>query len=393
MNILNLSRKTITRLAIITCLGGFSFGTILYSDSVDAGEGVSPQPAATPRRRSMAKKAVTPSSPKKYSDFPHGVQAHQMECGSCHKFPSANWEAVRPKESAFQDITDYPKHESCVGCHKQQFFKGRPPTICSICHTNPGPRDSSRHPFPNPRELFDKSPKGEKAPDSDFAIAFPHDKHIEIVSGDGKPPYKPAKSEESCWVCHTTYQPAGESPDEFISKPPANNGDAFWLKKGTFKTTPIGHATCFTCHSVDSGMTPAPTNCNTCHKLRPQQPPPDFDAKAAAVMGADKIMLTQWRHRESAGTFRHEFSMHADMECATCHTVAKMNTLDVQTKKVPISACATCHVTATLADGGTLNYETDQRKKNPSFQCVKCHVSYGRLPIPKSHLDALEAAK
>src|SRR5690242_5184196 len=134
MNILNLSRKTITRLAIITCLGGFSFGTILYIDSDDAGERVSPQPAATPRRRSTAKKAVTQSSPKKYSDFPHSVQAHQMECGSCHKFPSSNWEAVRPKESGFQDITDYPKHESCVGCHKQQFFKGRPPTICSICH-------------------------------------------------------------------------------------------------------------------------------------------------------------------------------------------------------------------------------------------------------------------
>jgi hypothetical protein len=393
MNVLNFSRKTITRLAVITCLCGFSFGTMFYSRPADAGMAVSPDPTPTPRRRATARRPAAPAAPKKYSDFPHSVTAHQMECAKCHKFPSPNWEAVRDKDKAFPDITDYPKHESCVGCHKQQFFKGRPPTICTICHTNPGPRDSSRHPFPNPRELFDKSPKGQKAPDSDFAVSFPHDKHIEIVTGEGDPPYKPAKGEESCWVCHTTYQPAGDSADEYVAKPPSNLGDAFWLKKGTFKTTPIGHTTCFTCHSADSGLSPAPTDCNTCHKLRPKDPPPDFDAKLAALMGADKIMLAQWRHRESAGAFRHEFSMHADMDCATCHTVAQMNTVDYKTKKVPISSCATCHVTATVADGGALNYEADQRQKNPSFQCVKCHVAYGKLPIPKSHLDALEAAK
>ena len=214
--------------------------------------------------------------------------------------------------------------------------------------------DNSRHPFPNPRELFDKSPKGQKAPDSDFAISFPHDKHIDVVTGEGKPPYKPAKGEESCWVCHNTYQPAGESADEYVTKPPADLKDAYWLKKGSFKTTPIGHTVCFTCHSLDSGITPTPQDCNTCHKLRPPQPPPDFDPAIAAKMSiADKIMLTQWRHRESAGAFRHEFSMHADLDCSTCHTVAKMNTLDAKTKKVPISACATCHATATVADGGS----------------------------------------
>lgn len=393
MNIINFSRRTISRLAVVACLCGFAFGTMFYSRSATAVTGAAaPEPTATPRRRTAAKPKAPAAKPN--PDFPHNAKAHQIACSNCHKFPSPNWNKVRPEDQAFQDITDYPKHESCVGCHKQLFFKGRPPTVCSICHTNPGPRDSSRHPFPNPRELFDKSPKGQKAPDSDFAISFPHDKHVDVVTGEGNPPYKPAKGEESCWVCHSTYQPAGESPDEYVTKPPANLGDAFWLKKGTFKTTPIGHTVCFTCHSMDSGLTPTPQDCNTCHKLRPQQPPPDFDPAVAAKMSiADKIMLTQWRHRESAGAFRHEFSVHADLDCSTCHTVATMNTLDVKTKKVPISACAMCHATATLADGGALNYEADQRKKNPAFQCVKCHITYGKLAIPDSHLKALEAAK
>lgn len=344
--------------------------------------------------------ARTPAPKPNYRDFPHSAKAHQIECSTCHKFPSANWNKIRPEGEAFADITDYPKHESCVNCHKAQFFKGRPPAICSICHTRPGPRDSSRHPFPNPRELFDKSPKGQKAPPSDFQIGFPHDKHIEIVSMHGgdrgvfrTAAYR-AAAEESCAVCHKTYQPQGDSKDEYFTPAPADLGDKFWLKKGTFKTTPIGHTVCFTCHSADSGMEPAPTNCGMCHKLRQPWPPPDFDAKLAAQMKVtDRIVLTQWRNRISAGAFRHEFEMHSSMECATCHTVATMNTLDAKTRKVPISACATCHATPSVDDGGALNFEFDKRQKDPKFQCVKCHVAYGKLPVPASHTQALDAAK
>ncbi len=122
-----------------------------------------------------------------YSEFPHNTKAHRLECSKCHKFPSSNWKTVRKGSDAFPDITDYPKHDSCVGCHMQQFFKGATPKICSICHTNPGPRNGSRHPFPNPREIFDQSAKGKKA-ESDFVVSFPHDKHIEIVSANSDKP-------------------------------------------------------------------------------------------------------------------------------------------------------------------------------------------------------------
>jgi hypothetical protein len=60
-----------------------------------------------------------------------------------------------------------------------------------------------------------------------------------------------------------------------VTTPPTDLPEgAFWLKKGTFKTVPRDHALCFTCHSVDGGIEPMPSNCAACHKL----PPPGLDA-------------------------------------------------------------------------------------------------------------------
>ena len=337
---------------------------------------------------------------RKYSEFPHDVKAHRIDCASCHKFPSPNWERVRAKDAAFPDITDYPKHESCLNCHRQQFFRGTPPVICSICHVNPGPSDSRRHPFPNPREVFDLSAKGKRAV-SDFAISFPHDKHIDIVSRrTGQPldvfvkaSWRRPAAEESCSVCHKTLQPQGDAADEYVTAPPAKLGDAFWLKKGTFKSTPTGHTTCFTCHSADTGIAPAPTDCATCHKIKPPMPESDFDPKLAAAIGVtEKVVLDAWKRRDSSGTFRHEWSSHADQSCSNCHNVAAMNTLVASTKKVSITSCNTCHITATSDDGGALNFEIDARNKNPKFECTKCHVAFGKKAVPPSHIKAVEDA-
>lgn len=339
----------------------------------------------------------------KFTDFSHSVRQHSnLACSSCHKFPSGNWKSVRKKTEAFPDVTEYPKHESCLSCHRQQFFGSAKPTICSICHTNPSPNNSTRHPFPNPREVFDLSAKGKQAI-SDFAVSFPHDKHIEIVTqnrileGEWIRASFTAKpnlfSEESCSVCHQTLQPQGKSDDEFITKPPAKLGDGFWLKKGTFKTSPVNHAKCFSCHSAETGILPAPQTCATCHKLAPKQTKTDFDAKFASTVGdLDKTTLLAWRKRDSSATFRHEFSSHSDLECASCHNAATINTLDFATKKVAVTSCNMCHITATSDDGGILNFEIDARKKDAKFQCVKCHIAFGKLPIPESHFKAVAAA-
>src|SRR5688500_7461321 len=334
------------------------------------------------------------------AEFPHNVKAHSIACSSCHKFPSTNWNKVRPAADAFPDITEYPRHESCLNCHRQQFFKGARPAICSVCHTAASPKGSPRHPFPNPREIFDLSAKGKNAR-SDFEISFPHDKHIDIVSAAGatRSPFRNAAfpraraAEESCSVCHKTLQPQGDTSDEYVTKPPVNLGEGFWLKKGTFKTVPTSHATCFTCHSQESGLEPAPTSCSTCHKIRQHGPAGDFDAKLAARMGSpDRITLDAWRKRDSSGKFRHEWVSHADLSCDTCHNVQTMNTVDFRTKKVGISSCGTCHATATSAEGGALNLELDSRKANPTFQCTKCHIVFATRPMPEPHTQPTPAA-
>lgn len=390
---LSANTNTKVRAAIVGLFFWAALFSVFYSADLST-TAFSQARRTTPRRSTVA-------APPKYSSFPHDVSAHRIECGSCHKFPSSNWNKVRTGDAAFPDITDYPKHESCLGCHRQQFFRGRPPIVCSICHTNPGPRDSTRHPFPNPRELFDQSAKGKSAV-SDFSISFPHDKHIDIVtarSRSGEDFFRRVsfgrskRAEESCSVCHQTYKPQGDASDEFVSKPPDKWGDAFWPKKGTFKTTPIGHTVCFTCHSIDSGIEPSPTSCGTCHKLATPAAPTDFDPKFAAVASiTDKIILTAWRKRDSSATFRHEWFSHSEVSCSTCHDVTAINTLDAKTKKVPVSSCGTCHATATSDDGGAMNYEIDSRRANPTFQCVKCHIAYGKSAIPDSHLKALATA-
>ncbi|HEX3101976.1 MAG TPA: hypothetical protein VHQ01_09300, partial [Pyrinomonadaceae bacterium] len=267
----NIETKTKLKIAAMLIVAVAMMSATFWLQPSSATASYEAEPKPTPKR-------------SKYSEFPHSAKAHRLECGTCHKFPTDNWNKVRAEKEAFPDQTDYPHHESCLNCHRQQFFKGSPPAICSICHTNPSPRDSSRHPFPNPREIFDLSAKGKTAT-SDFVVAFPHDKHIEIVSGLNREPgpfinasYNKSHrlaAEESCSVCHKTANPLGTSKDEYLTPPPAKLGDAFWLKKGTFKTAPIGHTTCFTCHSADTGILPAPQTCSACHTLKPPMPPAD----------------------------------------------------------------------------------------------------------------------
>jgi hypothetical protein len=327
-----------------------------------------------------AESRVAQRPARDYSKFSHRAAAHaRLACSSCHKFPSANWKQARKGDDAFPDVTDYPQHSACISCHRQQFFSGSPPRICTICHSEPSPRNSARHAFPNPREIFDATPKGQGML-TQFAIYFPHDKHDAL--GD----------KESCASCHETYKPQGEGDDEYMTaRPKELPEESFWLKKGTFKTTPTSHATCFTCHSEDSGLKPAPTDCAICHKLMTVEPRGDFDSKIAEAMGVkDRVVLEKWRRRDAA-RFRHEFFSHAEMDCKACHNLAAMNTADEKTKKVSLVPCKECHIGAT-ADEGVLNAEIEQKKKSAAFECIKCHVTNGKQAVPESHLKAMPAA-
>jgi hypothetical protein len=362
----------------------------------------------------------------KFSHQTHGAQ-QKVACDSCHKFPTNNWKEVRKGDNAFPDVAEFPEHSSCLNCHRQQFFaRERPaPAICSNCHVNATPRDTTRFLFPSLGDISN-APQRRRDVVTEFAINFPHDKHVDVVgmnapaiesrsragfvtvSWQQKTASQDSSEPKSCPVCHQTFQPQGNSDDEYATKPPKNLGDAFWLKKGTFKTIPNSHAVCFTCHNTDAGIAPAPSECNVCHKLAapqtrgPQTSSPigvvgvlknDFDPKLADTIGVtDKTILTAWHRRISSGAFRHEGGEHPNVNCTNCHNITAMNTLDVKTMAVPVRSCGGaegCHITATTDDGGALNYEIDQKKTNPGFVCTKCHLSFGKEAVPEDHLKAI----
>jgi hypothetical protein len=360
------------------------------------------------QRRGQPKRTKPKAQNRRLDNSQFSHQTHFVEqklsCESCHKFPTNNWKEVRQGDEAFPDVTEYPQHQSCLGCHRRQFFaRERPvPRICSNCHVNATPRDTSRYPFPSLGDKFLSSAKGKEFV-SDFRVSFPHDKHLDVISKNTNPDAglrlirasmgfssSTDSDPKSCATCHLTHQPQGTSDDEFVSKPPKDLGDSFWLKKGTFKTRPITHASCFTCHNQESELAPLPQDCKACHKLSPPTEPADFDPQLTRKMGiADWYMLTAWRARQSAGAFRHEAH---DMSCTKCHDAGAMNTTGVRSPKVPLRSCTGeegCHVTATTDDGGILNYEIDQRKANDKFVCVKCHIVFGAKPVPASHRDLI----
>jgi c(7)-type cytochrome triheme protein len=292
-----------------------------------------------------------------YTNFSHAthVTKEKLACASCHKFPTSNWKDVRKGDGAFPDVAEFPEHASCLNCHRQQFFaRERPaPRICSNCHVKATPIDTVRYPFPSLGEPFFTTAKAAGFA-SEFRVFFPHDKHEDAGA---------------CDDCHKTHH-------------------------GAFKTRPFTHATCFTCHNQESELAPLPANCDSCHKEgSTQKLVADFDEKAASTMEAkDWWSLTAARNRVSAGAFKHE--VHADLElkCTQCHQMASLNTTIDETQKVPVKSCGGaegCHVTATLDDGGALNYEIDERKKSASFVCTKCHVAFGNKAAPASHVSAI----
>ena len=374
-----------------------------------------------PQRRAQTTRVRTPPQAARsqtaraprtdYTRFNHATHVKERACDACHKFPSPNWKEVRKGEEAFEDVTEYPEHSSCIGCHRAQFFaRERPqPRICSVCHTGVTPKDQTRKPFPNPLERFRASGWARDF-DSDFRVYFPHDKHADLFGMNTAPSHDTArfvtasyraqdasKENASCANCHTIYEPQGKSGDEYVTKPPKDIGDNYWLKKGTFMTTPTSHSTCFACHSVESGLKPAPTDCATCHRLPPAGSATarkDFDPELAERVGVkDLVMLSKWRRRDSSATFRHEGGMHPELACVTCHKVARMDTTDERTSRVHVMSCGGgeggCHITPTSDDGGIFNFEMDKRRESPRFECAKCHLTYGRSPAPVSHAEAI----
>ena len=292
--------------------------------------------------------------PVDYTKFSHATKKHQAACENCHKIPSLGWQKV----SAFPDLKDFPGHDACVSCHRNQFFKGARPQICSDCHVRTSPRDEARYAFPNPAAKLQ------------FTIEFPHDRHQDVIAllrkvdqrnrvsnhargADDKP-----QTFNNCTICH-----GPRSTPTGVAWP-----DAFVPKAETFKSAPTGHYACFNCHWKN--QQPIATNCAGCHKLAA--------APFTQAIAPTRISL-KFMH-DGGG----EKKVHV-AECTTCHiNITKSATLRGLKPDVPITSCTECHNREGLRQD--VSKELLAIDRNKSFVCVYCHTSnIGTQDPPASH--------
>jgi hypothetical protein len=321
-----------------------------------------------PRPTPPARQTVRAS---KYSAFLHSSDKHKsLACSDCHKVPTA-WTAKRE----FPDVADFPDHNACVRCHRQQFFTrqaivGTGPAICTVCHIRAAPREDGRFAFGNPNNANQRmKPKDERQ----FVIEFPHDRHQNAIAGlpwlrrarnvtrfekasyfadDKKPDYN------NCSICHVTNQNTTTpvSTDDFVPV------------LGTFKTRPHAHDACFVCHWKNEK--PAADDCGGCHKPSP----------AFVAVNTPKRISIKFAHEGGKGEHL--------AECTTCHiNITRASSLRGLTPDVPINSCASCHRDSkktTYPKALTIEAELETFKK--SGNCVYCHTSdIGKKQPPPSH--------
>jgi Cytochrome c7 and related cytochrome c len=141
-----------------------------------------------------------------FQAFSHGIPEHkQFACDTCH---SRDGKALTSK---------FGGHESCIGCHLNQFTSTETQAMCTICHTDTKSSDPPVKAFPA------KFIEG-------FNMRFDHAAHD---SGAGRPA-------AGCVACHN---PSGPG-----------------------QTIPVGinaHADCYGCHTPDKKI----GSCSTCHQL------------------------------------------------------------------------------------------------------------------------------
>ena len=321
-----------------------------------------------PRSSPPAPQTVRGSAPK-YSAFLHSSDKHKsLACSDCHKVPTA-WTAKRE----FPDVADFPDHNACVRCHRQQFFTrqaivGTGPAICAVCHIRAAPREGGRFAFGNPNNANQRmKPKDQRQ----FVIEFPHDKHQNVIARlnsisnrqwrfvsasfrteDNKPDYN------NCVICHRV--------NEDLVIAPLTGATTESTK--FYKTAPHAHDSCFNCHWKD--QKPAASDCGGCHKW------------------VDTFTPSPGLKRISA-MFNHEGGKGEHVaECTTCHiNITRASSLRGLTPDVPINACASCHRESkktTYPKAVTIEAELETFKKTGN--CVYCHTAdIGKKQPPPSH--------
>jgi len=336
---------------------------------------------------------------KVYNLFDHSVAAHRRQsCNECHKSPTgvSSAETASGEKYRYPDITDYPDHDSCLDCHRQQFYRGARPAICSVCHTKVSPRDKARFAFP-------KANQG-----TEFTIRFPHDIHQDIIAKQTEPPLRQTNiaaahfvnvkftSEanfqddkkkpdfNNCTICHApaaakTYTTAPRRPQMTALKTgvvAASHREKIAAPVGYFKGVPNGHDSCFNCHY--SEQRPIRTDCAGCHITnRNRLVESNVIERFSLKFNHDSV-----KKDEVTGEVKEPVTYNHPQECTTCH-VRITQSADLRSLKpdVPIFTCATgsCH-------SKQLKAEISQREDKEIQSCSYCHSAYiGSHQIPESH--------
>lgn len=329
----------------------------------------------TRRRGGTARRPANPAID--YSRFLHATKEHQQTCVRCHKIPTSNW----PAASGFPDVADFPDHDACVSCHRQQFFRGARPVICSDCHTVVSPRDSERFPFRN------------SAAPRQFNLNFPHDKHQDVIALLNRPvkaletfsfvkatvriPLQQSgqrKAYNNCEICHRDNSKA-------LAAPAGGWVDGVKPAAEAFKSEPDNHAYCFSCHW--KAQAPVNNQCDHCHKL----------TNLYVAVESPKRISMKFDHNGGGGKKEHL------AECTTCHVnITRPAHLKRSEVDVPLLACKQCH---SQDSGSAQPVEVDCRalrgarvigdelkclEANRQYTCTYCHTSnFGQLEPPVSH--------
>jgi hypothetical protein len=335
---------------------------------------------AQTRRRVPSRPSPQQQAPRgstaKYSAFLHSSEKHKsLACNLCHKIPTA-WNAKRE----FPDVADFPDHDACVRCHRQQFFTGQAfsstgPAICTVCHLRAAPRETARFAFGKPNTANQTA----KAKDQhQFTIEFPHDKHQNVIAWGGwqrlqsvsfeshhrlksAPPDDKKPDYNNCTVCH-------QRNDELLNPAPIAPADPSNLANKFFKTMPYSHDACFDCHWKN--QKPGADDCAGCHKA----------ANTFVAAAAPKRISAKFSHEGGKGE-------HV-MECTTCHiNITRASSLRGLTPDVPVAACTSCHKDnkkTTYPKAVTIEEEFAQYKKTNA--CTYCHTpDVGTKKPPPSH--------
>lgn len=338
--------------------------------------------ASAQTRRGKPAPQAPKGSATRYSEFLHSSDKHRsLNCSSCHRVPT-EWTAKRP----FPDVADFPNHDACVRCHRQQFFTrqsflGTGPAICTVCHVRAAPRENGRFVFGNPN-LANQPVKAKN--ERQFTIEFPHDQHQNVIAGERRrKPNVPSLIRASffqgpdddqkkpdynnCSICH-------QRNDTLILAPLAGPPDDGAMQANKFfKTMPHAHDSCFNCHWKN--QQPVGEDCGGCHK-----PAVTFVAALAP-----KRISAMFSHEGGKGE-------HVS-ECTTCHiNITRAGTLRGLTPDVPIAACVTCHKDnkkTTYPKITTIEEELAQFKRTSS--CIYCHqTDVGKKKPPLSHEAAAQ---